>query len=44
MNVMTRRRMMEEKDRKYIRNAQRLIAEGRMTSMDDIYRAPKVAW
>jgi len=44
MNVMTRRRMMEEKDRKYIRRAQRLIDEGRMMSMDDIYRAPKVAW
>jgi len=44
MNVMTRRRMMADKDRKYIRRAQRLIAEGRMTSMDDIYRAPKIAW
>ena len=44
MNVMTRRRAMEDKDRKYVRRAQRLIEEGRMTSMDDIYVAPKIAW
>ena len=44
MNVMTRRRIMEEKDKKYIRRAHRLIEEGRMTSMDDIYRAPKISW
>jgi len=44
MNVLTRRRVMEANDRTYKRRAERLIAEGKMTSMDDIYRFPKISW